>query len=131
MEFCSLVNLERCTPVRSATEKGAHVTEAVWVGHVVKALLHLWVSSTGWEAFSLDSSCWEWWTQCKSDTSYQGAQEGRPRRGGAVEEALLGNEVLVGVHHVLHVLFVHQGTVEVGVGRAGQVHSLIPLRQSR
>ena len=65
----------------------------------------------------------------ESEASYQGAQKGRPGGGGAVEEGLLGDEVLVGVDNVLHVLFVHQGAVEVGVGRAGQVHSLIPLGQ--
>lgn len=46
-----------------------------------------------------------------------------------MEEGLLGDEVLVRVHHVLHVLFVHQGAVEVGVGGAGQVHPLIALGQ--
>lgn len=47
-----------------------------------------------------------------------------------MEEALLGDEVLISVHHILHVLFVHQCAVKIGVCRARQVHSLISLVQN-
>lgn len=65
----------------------------------------------------------------ESEISYQRTYEGCPGCGGTVEEALLWDEVLIGINDIFHVLFIHQGAIKVGVCRAWQMHSLIPLVQ--
>lgn len=51
------------------------------------------------------------------------------RRAGLAiaEEALVGQQVLLGIHHTLNALGADEGPVEPGVRRARQTHPLVPL----
>lgn len=51
------------------------------------------------------------------------------RGARAAEEAVLGHQVLVRVHRVLHVLAADQAAVQLVVGRRRQVHAVVALQR--
>ena len=59
--------------------------------------------------------------------THRGVEELGPGGAGAAEEAVLGHQVLVCIHGVLHVLAADQTPVEAAVRGAGEVHPVVPL----
>lgn len=59
--------------------------------------------------------------------THSGVKQRGVRRARAAEEAVLGHQVFVSIHCILHVLAADQAAEQSVVGGRWQVHAVIPL----